>query len=112
MAILARLVGDHAAPWSDASQPSRLQSARFTPVVDALLQPNEPFFVLADFADYQRTQQSIEAVYRDRDNWIRRSIVSTARMGRFSSDRTIREYARDIWGIGVQKTPQGVTVRG
>lgn len=60
---------------------------------------HDPFLVLADFRSYSDTQQKVDAAYRDRPRWARMAILNTARMGKFSSDRTIREYARDIWKI-------------
>ena len=55
--------------------------------------------VLADFRAYSDCQARAEAAFRDRAGWARRAILNTARMGKFSSDRTIREYARDIWSL-------------
>ena len=53
--------------------------------------------VTADFAAYLEIQRRIDAAWGERDDWNRRAVLNTARMGRFSSDRTIRGYARDIW---------------
>ena len=53
--------------------------------------------VTADFAAYWNVQRRIDAAWQDRDGWNRRAVLNTARMGWFSSDRTIRGYARDIW---------------
>ena len=53
--------------------------------------------MLADFAAYADTQQRISASYADQPGWLRRAILNVARSGRFSSDRAIREYNRDIW---------------
>ena len=55
------------------------------------------FMVTADFAPYLEIQRRIDAAWGERDDWNRRAVLNTARMGRFSSDRTIRGYARDIW---------------
>jgi starch phosphorylase len=52
---------------------------------------------LADLASYVRTQEQAGALYQQPDTWVRRTIVNVAHSGRFSSDRTIMEYARDIW---------------
>jgi starch phosphorylase len=73
----------------------------FQPIVDALLRPGEPFMVLADFSSYVECQERIRALYAEPDAWARKSILNVARMGYFSSDRTIREYARDIWSVSV-----------
>jgi starch phosphorylase len=55
--------------------------------------------LLADFDAYLACQERVAAAYRDREAWTRMSILNVARMGRFSSDRTIREYAEQIWGV-------------
>ena len=57
----------------------------------------DPFFVLADFADYLRAQSAVSAAWADRDRWNRMSVLNTARTGYFSSDRSIHEYATRIW---------------
>jgi starch phosphorylase len=53
--------------------------------------------LMADFADYVRTQQRVSQTYCNPKQWTRMSILNVANMGKFSSDRTIQEYARDIW---------------
>ncbi len=68
----------------------------FKPVVESLLGV-DPYMVLADFADYLAVQQKVEETYRDQAKWTRMSILNVARMGKFSTDRTIAEYNRDIW---------------
>jgi starch phosphorylase len=68
----------------------------FRPLVDYLLK-DDPYLVLADFADYLRAQQEAEQRYLDRKAWTRSSIINVAQSGRFSSDRSITDYARDIW---------------
>ncbi len=68
----------------------------FRPLLDSLLH-HDPFFVLADFASYVECQERINQAYMDKERWTRMSILNTARSGKFSSDRTVREYATDIW---------------
>src|SRR5262249_6882982 len=68
----------------------------FKPLVDNLLH-QDPFLVLADYAAYVECQDRVGAAYRDQDNWSRMSILNVARMGKFSSDRSIREYCQNIW---------------
>ena len=70
-----------------------------SPVHHSLLQGGDPFMVLADFRRYSECQAAVDTAYRDRRRWARMAILNTARVGRFSSDRTIREYARDIWKL-------------
>jgi starch phosphorylase len=72
---------------------------RFRQVMDALLYVDR-YLVLADFESYRECHQAVAKAYQDSDGWARRSILNTARSGRFSSDVTVRSYARDIWGLG------------
>jgi len=58
---------------------------------------HDPFFVLADFGDYMRAQDAVNRAWSDRNRWNRMSLLNTARMGYFSSDRSIREYVQRIW---------------
>jgi starch phosphorylase len=55
--------------------------------------------LLADYQAYVDCQQRVSEAYRDQKNWTRMSILNSARVGRFSSDRSIREYCRDIWKV-------------
>ncbi len=71
----------------------------FWPVIDSLLEKGDTYLVLADFASYVACQLKVDALYQNRSEWVRKSIINTANMGRFSSDRTISEYAKDIWGV-------------
>jgi starch phosphorylase len=68
-------------------------------VVRALTEGGDPYFHLADLESYIDVQRQADEVYRDRPQWARRAILNVARVGEFSSDRTVREYARDIWGV-------------
>ncbi len=84
-----------------------LASGSFTPEDPDLLRPlarrlldgGDPFLVLADYEDYCRAQAEVDRAFRDRARWARMAILNTARVGKFSSDRTISEYARDIWNL-------------
>jgi starch phosphorylase len=71
----------------------------FRPLWESLMVHDDPYFVIADFDDYVRTHERACADYGDRESWSRRAILNMARMGPFSSDRTVRQYAKDIWGI-------------
>ncbi|MFU8895384.1 MAG: glycogen/starch/alpha-glucan phosphorylase [Gammaproteobacteria bacterium] len=73
---------------------------RFAPVVDAVIADGEPFLCLADYEHYVDTQERVDARYRDAEDWTRMAVINTASMGRFSSDRAIREYAERIWELG------------
>ncbi|HBQ11260.1 MAG TPA: glycogen phosphorylase [Myxococcales bacterium] len=75
----------------------------FAPLMDALLADGERYVHLADFRSYLDAQRAVEETYVDRPNWTRQSILNSARMGRFSSDETIRDYAKDIWGVPVSR---------
>ncbi len=71
----------------------------FGPVHHSLLNGGDPYLLLADFRSYSDAQARVDAAYRDKKQWARMAILNTARMGKFSSDRTIREYADEIWKL-------------
>jgi starch phosphorylase len=68
----------------------------FRPIVDNLLY-DDPYLLLADYQSYLEAQSKVSQAYQNRDSWTRMSIFNVARMGKFSSDRSIREYCHDIW---------------
>jgi len=71
----------------------------FNPLVDSLLY-NDRYLLLADFEDYVRAQKQVSELYRNNHKeWAKRSIINVANMGKFSSDRTIGEYAKEIWNL-------------
>ncbi len=72
---------------------------RFRPVVDSLTGNGDYFLLLADYESYITTQEKVDALYRDPEEWSRRAILNVAGMGRFSSDRSIQEYAERIWQV-------------
>jgi starch phosphorylase len=107
------LAGDYEPAAMAAADPElgrvvdALRDGRFCPgepglfdwVADKLTAPNERYFHLADFRSYANAQDRLAVDWQDRSRWARKAILNTARMGKFSSDRAIREYARDIWGV-------------
>ncbi len=70
----------------------------FEPLIDNLLN-HDPFLLLADYQSYIDCQEQVSAAYRDKESWVRMSILNVARMGKFSSDRSIREYCNAIWNV-------------
>ena len=64
-----------------------------------MLEWGDSYFVLADFRDYLEAQETAAATYADRERWTAMAIRNVARSGKFSSDRTIREYAQEVWNL-------------
>ena len=75
---------------------SRGNSTQFQPLIDNLIH-HDPYFVFADYQSYADCQALVDQTYRDKEGWTRMSILNSARSGKFSSDRTIREYCNEIW---------------
>jgi starch phosphorylase len=71
----------------------------FLPIWDSLMAHGDNYLVLADYRAFIQAQEKVRALYLDQEQWTRTSILNTANMGKFSSDRAVREYARDIWNI-------------
>lgn len=78
---------------------SMFEPGIFDPIIQAVRNPNDPWMVAADFRSYIDAQDVAAKTYQNREEWIKMSIRNTAASGYFSSDRTIQEYARDIWKI-------------
>jgi starch phosphorylase len=77
---------------------SRGDTELFRPLIDGLLY-QDPYLLFADFQSYVECQERVAAAYQDTERWTRMSILNAARSGKFSSDRTIREYCADIWRV-------------
>jgi len=73
------------------------------------MEHGDPYFHLADYRAYIECQAEVSDLYRKPQEWARRAILNVARMSKFSSDRTIREYAEEIWGLRplAIKLPEG-----
>lgn len=78
---------------------SPLNPGVFQPILHSLLYQGDEYCVIADLPDYIRVMQSVNDTYKDRISWNRMSLANIANMGRFSSDETIKRYAKDIWGV-------------
>ncbi|MBW4442323.1 MAG: glycogen/starch/alpha-glucan phosphorylase [Plectolyngbya sp. WJT66-NPBG17] len=77
---------------------SKGDAALFKPLINSLLY-QDPYLLLADYQSYIEAQDRVSKAYRDQDQWVRMSILNSARMGKFSSDRSIREYAETLWNV-------------
>ncbi len=71
----------------------------FEPVREALFDRGDPYMHLADMRSYLDAHDQVDALHRRPDEWTRKAILNVAHVGRFSSDRAVAEYARDIWRV-------------
>ncbi|WP_405239267.1 glycogen/starch/alpha-glucan phosphorylase [Lentisalinibacter orientalis] len=83
----------------DSGHFSRFEPGVLDAVIASLREPSDPWFTAADFRSFVDTQAAAEAAYRDRAGWTRMSILNTASSGRFSTDRTMRDYNDEIWKL-------------
>ena len=84
---------------------NRFEPGVLDPVIHAVLNPDDPWMTAADFNAFIQAQRQAEQAYRDPDHWARMSLLNTAASGRFSTDRTMRDYNQEIWRL----TPIGLT---
>ncbi|HZV98434.1 MAG TPA: glycogen/starch/alpha-glucan phosphorylase [Methylophilaceae bacterium] len=72
---------------------------RYHAIFDNLLNKGDHYLLLADYASYIATQDAVGALYKDKEEWTRKAILNVAHVGKFSSDRTIKQYADEIWKV-------------
>jgi glycogen phosphorylase len=77
---------------------------RYQAIFDTLLQNGDQYLLLADYASYIQTQELVANLYQDQEAWSRKAILNVARIAKFSSDRTIGEYAKNIWKVNPFKS--------
>jgi starch phosphorylase len=78
---------------------NQFEQGIFDDIIGSLRSPNDPWMTIADFRSYIDAQERVNEAYRDKEHWTKMSILNTAASGKFSTDRTITEYADDIWGL-------------
>ncbi|MGZ8833478.1 MAG: glycogen/starch/alpha-glucan phosphorylase [Thermoanaerobaculia bacterium] len=78
---------------------SRGDKDLFRPLIAKLLSTRDEYVHIADLQSYIEAQERVDVAYRDRTSWLRKSVLNIARVGKFSSDRTITQYARGIWNL-------------
>ncbi len=80
----------------------------FQPIIHSLLKGGDTYMLLADFQKYVDCQERVSQLFLDKEEWTRRAILNVANMGKFSSDRTIKAYADEIWGVRSVEVQDGI----
>jgi len=80
------------------------EADRYRQIFDNLTRHNDHYLLLADYASYIATQDMVGLLYQDKEEWTRHAILNVANMGKFSSDRTIMEYAKNVWNVNSMKS--------
>jgi len=83
----------------DSDELSPMNPGLFSPLTDLLLHQGDNYCLIADLADYLRVNNDVMEAYKDKHRWNKMSLANIANMGRFSSDETIKGYAKEIWGV-------------
>lgn len=78
---------------------NQFETGIFEPLIQAILNPHDPWLVAADFGSYVVAQQQVTLAYQDIAHWTQMSILNTASAGKFSTDRTMHEYNEQIWKL-------------
>ena len=78
---------------------NRFEANLFGPIINSVTSAHDPWLTAADFRSYVDAQERLAQAYRDKERWIRMSILNTANSGKFSTDRTMHEYNREIWRL-------------
>jgi len=78
---------------------SQFEPGLFSSITGAIRNSNDPWLVAADFRTYVEAQNKAAAAFQDKESWTRMSILNTAASGKFSTDRTMQDYNREIWNL-------------
>ncbi len=78
---------------------NRSEPGIFKPIFDSLVHQGDKYCLLADYASYIEAQDRVSAEFLNRKSWTEKAIINVANVGKFSSDRTIHEYAEEIWNV-------------
>ncbi len=89
--------------WVGSDSFTPTEPGVLAPLRHSLLDGGDPFLVMADYEAYIKSQEEVDKVFRDKKRWARMAIMNTARVGKFSSDRTIHEYSKEVWDLTAVK---------
>ena len=85
--------------WLDTDYFTPGKPGALSSIKHSLLDGGDPYLCLADFASYAQAHERLDKAYRDKENWAKMAIINTANMGKFTSDRSIRDYVENIWHL-------------